>query len=115
MNWDELAMITTVEELGEVATEAQELLTKALSAQKRVTKMMRFGPTEVQPLQSKDNSTRLRDEIIDVLICVRFLQSRGLITPISTLDVDLAYLDRKAKIDAMRRRSIDHGRLTGEE
>lgn len=102
MNMEEYELRLLDEELGEMIDECRQ-------AQKRVSKLMRFGAAEVMPGQVLDNSTRLRDEILDVLICVEFLTERGVIERIEREDLIQAYQERKAKIQSNLRRSQENG------
>lgn len=104
MNMTEYELTLLSEELGEVIDEC-------LQAQKRISKLKRFGPDEVMAGQLKDNATRLRDELLDVLICVEFLTVRGLIEFIDRDDVMNAYSERKAKIESNLARSHHNGRI----
>lgn len=104
MNMEEYELTLLSEELGETIDEC-------LQAQKRISKLKRFGPDEIMSGQLKDNAQRLRDELLDVLICVELLTERGLFKRITQQDVNHAYFERKAKIDSNLERSIDHGRV----
>jgi NTP pyrophosphatase (non-canonical NTP hydrolase) len=104
MNMTEYELTLLSEELGEVIDEC-------LQAQKRISKLKRFGPDEVMPGQLIDNATRLRDELLDVLICVEFLTVRGLLDPIEREDVAQAYHERKAKIMSNLARSHENNRI----
>jgi hypothetical protein len=104
MNMEEYELTLLSEELGETIDEC-------LQAQKRVSKLKRFGPDDIMPGQLVDNATRLRNEILDVLLCVEMLTERGLFKRITQQDVNHAYFERKAKIDSNLERSIAQGRV----
>ena len=103
-------LVLTMEECAEAI---RELTAKELAdVIQRCSKQLRFGRDEVQPGQDLPNSERLRDELLDVLCCIRFLEQSGQIDPISKTDVDAHMTGKQEKIDRMLALSRAQGRLT---
>lgn len=88
------------------------LMEECAEAAQRASKQMRFGRDEVQPGQDKPNHERLRDELLDVLACVRFLELSGQIAYIFDKDVEAHMQRKQAKIDRMLALSRAQGCLT---
>lgn len=101
MNLNEHRLVKLAEECSEVG--------------QRAAKQMLFGPMEIQPGQPHENRERLREEIMDVLICVRALIAHGQVRDITDGDLDMHLQGKKHKIDRMLLRSIDHGGLNADE
>jgi NTP pyrophosphatase (non-canonical NTP hydrolase) len=98
MNLYEHHLLMLMEECAEVA--------------QRASKQMRFGRDEVQPGQSDPNHKRLRDEILDVLCCIRYLENSGQIERVDPLAVTMHYELKLEKITRMLALSRAQGCLT---
>lgn len=77
----------------------------------RVSKALRFGLNEVQPGQTRQNTDRLLEEILDLFAVVEMLQEEGLIyiePSIGTAAIDA----KKAKVEKFLEYSKQCGTLT---
>jgi len=88
-----------------------ELLAALLATGKRCSKQLRFGRDEVQPGQLLANHERLRTELLDVLVCIKFLERSGQIEVIDDNHVRDHMAAKQAKIDRMIALSRSQGRL----
>ena len=105
MKQHELLLTVVAEELGEVAVEA-------LAAQKIVSKALRFGLTHLAHNEElRTRAQNLRDEFLDVMICVRRLSELDLIAPITEKDVDAWYAAKQERIVRKMQESKDSGCL----
>jgi NTP pyrophosphatase (non-canonical NTP hydrolase) len=85
----------------------------------RASKAIRFGLYEKQPGQDKTNFDRLREEIVDLLTVVHYLEeiiNNVIIMPTDKGLVDLAQMmaAKRAKIEKYMEYSIDIGVLESE-
>lgn len=97
MNMNEHRLTCLMEECAEVA--------------QRASKQKRFGMFEVQPGQTLTNTTRMRDEAMDLLMCLEFLVEAGQMSPITPADLQRHRTEKMPKINAMLQRSFNHGCL----
>ena len=69
----------------------RELLTifieECAEAQKRATKLLRFGRSEIQPGQTKTNAYRLAEEIGDLRVMIDLVEGEGIAPQIALIDV----------------------------
>lgn len=77
----------------------------------RASKQILFGDDEVQRGQEYSNAWRLREEILDMLVCVALLERTGTITRITGGDVVKNFRDKRAKIMKMTALAIEQGEL----
>jgi hypothetical protein len=106
VNIEDHNLILLIEECGEASIELA--LGRVVQ---RASKQLRFGADEVQRGQDKTNRERLRYELLDLLACIRFLESSGQIDPISAADVEAHQGVKQARIDRMLQISRDQGRI----
>lgn len=77
------------------------LMEECAEAAQRASKQLRFGRNEVQPGQDQPNHKRLRVELLDVLACIKFLETSGQIEPIDYHDVATHIQFKQKKIKRM--------------
>lgn len=87
------------------------LMEECAEVAQRASKQLRFGRDEVQPGQPHPNHKRLRDEILDVLCCIRYLENSGQIERVDPLAVTMHYELKLEKITRMLGLSRAQGRL----
>lgn len=97
MNLTEHHLIVLAEEAAEIAH--------------RASKQLRFGADEVQPGQPDTNRHRLREEVLDLMVCVDFLVESGQLAPISKYDIEVHSQHKREKINRMIAHSIEVGCL----
>lgn len=88
-----------------------KLMEECAEVVQRASKQLLFGRNEVQPGQLLTNSQRLRQEIIDVMISVHFLEESNQIEKITQVDTAYHYLEKYAKIAEMVELAREMGRL----
>lgn len=98
MNIKELNLNMLMEECAEVI--------------QRASKQKRFGRDEIQPGKTETNAARLREECMDVMLCIRYLARAAQIERILEADVDVHEMRKRGKIAAMRDYSKALGLLT---
>lgn len=91
-----------------------QLMEECSEVIKQASKQNRFGRDEVQPGQTETNAQRLREECMDVMLCLRYLVRAGQIERILEADVDAHEVSKRGKIAAMRGYSEALGCLTDE-
>jgi len=101
----EYDLTVAAEELGEVIVEA-------LAAQKVITKALRFGLSDEYYAEGRSKAEKLREELIDVMICARILAESGVIDFISSADVSEARQAKQAKIERTKDEARRNGCLT---
>ncbi len=79
----------------------------------RISKTLRFGTCEVQPGQSDDNTTRMVNEVIDLLAAYHLLhrEGNGCLPPLSVLIQTQAFRDKQAKVEKFLELSRSEGTL----
>ena len=75
----------------------------------RATKMLRFGPEEIQPSQELDNTERVVLEFNDIMAIMEMLMDEGVIPPGFIRPVLI--LKKKNRVEKMLLRSKECGRL----
>lgn len=74
----------------------------------RCSKALRFGLSEVQPIQELSNAERIRGEFIDLLAVMRMLVKEGAIEPVTDADLP-AMEDKRQKVEKF----LDYSRAMG--
>lgn len=64
-----------------------KLMEECAEVAHRASKQILFGKTEIQQGQELSNSERLRGEVMDLLLCIRFCEREGHWQPITNDEV----------------------------
>ena len=80
----------------------------------RASKILRFGPQEIQPGQDLTNVERLLGEWTDLNAMMEMLQEEGVLVLPSAADMRPAIAAKKAKVEKFLRYSAQCGTLDGE-
>src|SRR3990167_3493522 len=76
-----------------------KLMEECAEVQQRVSKLLQFGPDEIQEGHTKTNMERLRFEINDVLAVLFYLETRGLLTTNKVFELGNHIDMKRDKID----------------
>jgi NTP pyrophosphatase (non-canonical NTP hydrolase) len=97
MNVHQFWLLKLAEESAEVA--------------QRCSKQMLFGHDEREGGIARPNHERLREELIDLMMCVKLCERLGIIYPIAYEDLQHQWRDKLPKVRAMTWLAVEQGQL----
>lgn len=84
-----------------------KLMEECTEVGQRCSKQIQFGKLEVQVNQPLTNAERLKQELLDLYSLVHLLQERGELPEISDAEVQIALINKKAKLQKYLNMSYD--------
>lgn len=87
-----------------------KLMEEAAEVQQRVSKLLQFGSTEVEPGQTQPNDMRLRAEINDFLAIVEMIEDAGFLTMFPG-GLELHIAEKREKVEKYLHYSMELGRV----
>jgi len=88
-----------------------KLIEECVEVAHRASKQMQFGKEEVQKNQEETNATRLKGEILDLLVLIHLLEEEKEFSDITFKEYETAYHEKKEKLQKYLNLSASLGQL----
>lgn len=86
-----------------------KLMEEAAEVQQRASKLIQFGPEEIQQGYTLNNAQRLREEWKDLQSVMRLMVEGGIVEPFTLEEFDTALEAKRAKLDKYLKLSYSYG------